>query len=199
MQPAVAHECSSHSGPSDREISGQSLIEAMSQLHDQSRPPATPVILVSIIQVPTMTTISHTRLLCLSLVSACLVSGCGSESPLKDRQKEFSYTADTLAEELIGRLSTMNARKPRPQRANPKAEEVSRLEADRGTDGDRPDPNSMEALVADAVAKARNAEEFGAGEHVLEDVLEKISASEQVPADVKAEFVAAVQAATADE
>lgn len=82
--------------------------------------------------------------------------GCGAEDPMKLRMDEFRYTTDQLADELAPRLAA--SQRPRgPGSSGPDAatQRMAEIEAVRGGDGDRPDPNSLDAIVMDAVVKVR--------------------------------------------
>lgn len=101
--------------------------------------------------------------------------GCGQESALESRMKEFAYTVDALADELAPRLE--NARlSPKAERRNVQADAVSRMEADRGGDGDRPDPGTGAAIAADAAGKIRRMQSQGAEGDLQKLLLEKLEA-----------------------
>lgn len=104
--------------------------------------------------------------------------------------KEFQYTTDSLAEEIIGRLkNAATAQRRAASDGNSRAEMVRQMEADRGGDGDRPDPNSLEAIVDDCASKIRHMESRGGGSEVGEALMEKISSTNALPADIRTRFV----------
>lgn len=117
------------------------------------------------------------------------LSGCGSEDPMKLRMAEFQYTMEQLADELVPRLA---ASQRSTARANRRVDEASRqmaeIEADRGGDGDRPDPNSLDAIVTDVAVKL---EGMSAGQNpqpMAEELFTLLAGKPDVDESVLSEF-----------
>ncbi len=91
---------------------------------------------------------------------------------MKRRMEEFRYTTDQLADELAPRLVAMSrSGDSRSKGPDAVSQRMAEIEADRGGDGDRPDPNSLEAIVTDAVVKIRGIAGTGATEPVADDLI----------------------------
>lgn len=138
--------------------------------------------------------------LCLKLLVAVLpivgLSGCSPDDPLQRRQDEFRYTSDSLAEELIPRLKRANESEAR-RGGGPSdlARQVAEREAGRGGDGNRADPNTIDAIVADVVGKLPGLPVSESDPPAAEQVIEKLAQSNEVPQDVLQEFSTKLRAA----
>ena len=101
--------------------------------------------------------------------------------------KEFAYTIDALADELTPRLETARL-SPKVARPNAQADAVSRQEADRGGDGNRPDPGTVGAIAADAAGKIRRMQSQGSEGDLQALLLEKLEAKGSIKADIMEQF-----------
>jgi hypothetical protein len=130
------------------------------------------------------------------LVSIAGLSGCSPDDPLQRRQAEFRYTTDSLVEELIPRLKRVNESSAR-RAGGPSdlAREVAEREAGRGGDGNRADPNTVDAIVADVVGKLSGLAVAESEPPAAEQVLDKLAQSNEVPQDVLQEFATKLRAA----
>lgn len=132
------------------------------------------------------------------LGTACCFSlflcGCSRVDPLEARSQEFAYTAESLAEEIVSRLQMTQPKGAAPV-SNPRADEVARMEADRGSDGDRPDPNSVEAIVLDTVAKLQQMARVSGEKFGYEVLVEELKANEQVDRTLRDDFIQQLEAA----
>jgi hypothetical protein len=117
------------------------------------------------------------------------LSGCGGDDPMKRRMAEFRYTTDQLAEELVPRLA---ASKRSASRANTRVDEATRqmaeIEADRGGDGDRPDPNSLDAIVADVAVKLNGISSGQSSQALAEELVQLLTGKQGVDESVLSEF-----------
>lgn len=135
--------------------------------------------------------------LVLVLVAVGGWSGCSQDDPMQRRQNEFRYTSDSLAEELIPRLKRVNETASRRSGGGPSdlARQVAEREAGRGGDGDRADPNTIDAIVADVVGKLPGLAVSQGDPPAVEQVINKVEQSNEVPADVLQEFATKLRAA----
>ena len=131
---------------------------------------------------------------CLLLAIGLSLCGCGSVAPLDARWQEFAYPPETLAEEIIPRLQAARSQTASPVR-NPRADEVAQMEADRGSDGDRPDPISVDAVVSDAAAKLRQMAKISGDKVGLEILIDEIKSASGLEPSLRDEFVQKLQAA----
>lgn len=69
------------------------------------------------------------------------------------------------------------------------------LEADRGSDGDRSDPNSVEAIVLDTVAKLQQMATVSGEKFGYEFLIEELKAADQVDSALCDEFIQKLEAA----
>ena len=129
------------------------------------------------------------------LVSVAMTGGCDYRSTaLEDRMKDFQYSTDTLGEEMINRLKTAHVGKARKrQSTNSRAARVSEMEAGRGGDGDRPDPNSVEVIAADCAAKIRPIQEQGGGANAADAIIRQVDADGKIKQDVREAFAIALR------
>lgn len=128
---------------------------------------------------------------CLALASSgfYVLSGCGTEDPMKRRMEEFRYTTDQLADELTPRLVAMGRSGDLPSKGpDAVSQRMAEIEADRGGDGDRPDPNSLGAIVTDAVVKIRGIAGTEATGPVADDLLRALSNKPGVDKDTLDKF-----------
>ena len=124
------------------------------------------------------------------------LAGCGSQSALDLRSAEFAYTPEKLGQELSNRLKEASASRARSKADDARGADVRERESDRGGDGDRPDPNSVEAIVADAIVKIKNIQAAGT-EDATDQVLKIVAAAPDISADIKSEFESGVKAGMA--
>lgn len=131
------------------------------------------------------------------LVSITSWSGCSPDDPLQRRQAEFRYTTDSLVEELIPRLKRVNESSAGRAGGGPSdlAREVAEREAGRGGDGNRADPNTVDAIVADVVGKLPGLAVAESDPPAAEQVLDKLAQNNEVPQDVLQEFATKLRAA----
>jgi hypothetical protein len=136
------------------------------------------------------------RCMLVSLALLCCASfiGCNGQSAMERRMAEFAYTPESLVSELIPRLEAAAAGRKRRQSESSKAASVREQEADRGNDSDRPDPNSIPAIVSDVAVKLKALAD-GDIESALSDVIQRIEASDKLDKETKDEFVAALKLA----
>lgn len=124
-----------------------------------------------------------------------LLLGCEYRSTaLEDRMKDFQYSTETLGDEMVNRLKTAHVGTTRrSQAANSRAAKVSEMEADRGGDGDRPDPNSVDVIAADCAAKIRLIEEQGGGSGATDAIISQVESDNKIKQEVREAFVAALR------
>ena len=123
----------------------------------------------------------------IGLALGLAVLGCSQENALESRMKEFAYTVDALADELAPRLEQARLT-PKAERRNAQADAVSRMEAERGGDGDRPDPGTVGAIAADAAAKIQSMKSQGLDGDLQALLLEKLDAKGSISAEIMEEF-----------
>ncbi len=120
--------------------------------------------------------------------AVCLAAlGCGQESALESRMKEFAYSVDALADDLAPRLAQARL-SPKTAARNARADAVSQMEAERGGDGDRPDPGTVEAIARDAAAKIQTMKSQGVEGDLPQLLLEKLESKVDIKEDIMAEF-----------
>lgn len=110
-----------------------------------------------------------------------VLPGCGTDDPMKLRMEEFRYTTEQLADEVVPRLAAMSRAADAPSKGPDAASQrMAEIEASRGGDGDRPDPNSFEAIVLDTVVKIRGISGTGESGSVADDLIRVLSEKEGV-------------------
>lgn len=130
---------------------------------------------------------------------ACMFAGCGADNALEERMKEFRYTPERLTREVTLRLEQVAETRRRSERTDAATEAIQSLEAERGTDGGRPDPNSMEAIVSDVVTKFASMEAFDdttleSNTAARQTFFDSIEASEDIDEKVKSTFLEKLKA-----
>lgn len=115
---------------------------------------------------------------------------------MEKRAEEFGYTTESLVEELVKRLQ--DSKSSASTRTSARAERVAKQEADRGADPDRPNPDSISAIGADAAAKIHKIEDLRGQSDTLDQVIAEIKKAAPVSTTVKSEFEDAVRNAYRD-
>ena len=136
-----------------------------------------------------------------ALITCAFLCGCsGGENAIEQRAEEFRYAPQSLADELVPRLRQAAASYSSTIQQTKKGSEVASLEADRGGDGDRPNPNSLDAIVADTVSKLQSMDADATGTVSSEQVdalMQIIQAASDLPGSIKTSFGDKLRAATA--
>lgn len=132
--------------------------------------------------------VSH-PLFCALVLCACVLvvvslTGCGGGDPLPERMEEFCYTIGQLADELAGRLSMVQVGQSEREGAKPAVD----VDPGRGGDGDRPDPNSLDAIVADAVNKLERIGDDGDLSALADELLSTLASRQIRDAQILGEF-----------
>jgi len=128
------------------------------------------------------------------LIGLSALPGCGGESAMDARRKEFRYTPERLATEVIGRMEITAQARQREPRVDGRTAAIQELEADRGGDGGRPNPNSIGAIVTDVVGKFRSMESFDdvtseTAQAARDSFMKSIESAEKLPSTMKTEFL----------
>lgn len=136
---------------------------------------------------PVRSTLAFSILLVLSSAA------CDNRRALEKRMEEFRYEPTSLAEALIKRLQSVGKKKV--ERQSQKAANVNEVEKGRNLDGnDRPDPNSMAAIVLETKAQIATVEDSAGNElAILEQVVSKIRASKKVEESIINSFKQAMR------
>lgn len=129
------------------------------------------------------------------LGSFALLLGCEYRSTaLEDRMKDFQYSTESLGKEVINRLKNAHVGKARGKTsANSRAAKVSEMEAVRGGDGDRPDPNNVAVVAADCAAKIRLMQEQGGAEGAADAIISQVEADTKIKQDVREAFATSLR------
>ncbi len=124
-----------------------------------------------------------------------LVMGCDYQSTaINDRMKDFQYTSETLGQEMVTRLKSAHIGDTRKKpSANSRSSKVSQMESDRGGDGDRPDPNSVQAIASDCAAKVKQIEELGGEDGVAETVITQVSGAAEIKENIREAFATSLR------
>ncbi|RCS43529.1 hypothetical protein DTL42_18710 [Bremerella cremea] len=127
----------------------------------------------------------------------CILGGSGCEyqsTALNDRMADFQYSVDSLSQEMITRLKSAHIGPARKKSsANSRASQVSQMEADRGGDGDRPDPNSVTAIAVDCAAKIKHMQSLKEDDGAVDAVLKQVNAATDIKEDVRKAFAESLQ------
>lgn len=123
------------------------------------------------------------------------VIGCGYQSTaLNDRMKDFQYSAESLGKEMVTRLKTAHIGEMRKKpSANSRSSKVSQMEADRGGDGNRPDPNSVQAIASDCAAKVRHVQSLGEGEGIAAAIIAQVNGASEIKEDIREAFATSLK------
>jgi len=131
-------------------------------------------------------------------VFSLLLHGCGSDDPFTDRLKEFRYTPESLSAEVVPRLQMASNQKQPVRSVDARTSAIQSLEAGRGGDGERPNPNSLDAIVIDVVGKFRSMESLDdttpeSNQAARESFFTSIDSTADVPVPVKEKFAKLVR------
>lgn len=125
-------------------------------------------------------------------ILGCILGGTGCEyqsTALNDRMADFQYSVDSLSEEMIARLKSAHIGPPsKKSSSNSRSSQVSQMEASRGGDGDRPDPDSVAAIASDCAAKIKHMQAERGNEDASDAILTKINAASEIKDNVRKAF-----------
>ncbi|XZE21738.1 hypothetical protein SH449x_001643 [Pirellulaceae bacterium SH449] len=135
----------------------------------------------------------HKTLLPLLLLGLSFTAvSCDNQSALDKRMDEFRYTVDSLAETIAPRLALVG------DKATSKTSTPGRggedIDAGRSSqpEDSRPDPNSMESVVAEVITKFDNIDPKRNKMDMLKELVAKLQASGKVSEKTIQNFESAV-------
>lgn len=133
----------------------------------------------------------------IALLLASLVGAIGCDyhsTAINDRMKDFQYSADSLGNEMITRLKSAHIGDTRKKpAANSRSSQVSQREAERGGDGNRPDPNSVQAIAADCAAKIKHMQELSGSDHGAETIITQINGAAEIKENIREAFATSLR------
>lgn len=117
---------------------------------------------------------------------------CDNQSALDKRMDEFRYTVDSLAETIAVRLASIGDKGASKASTPPRGGED--IDAGRSSqpEDSRPDPNSMESVVAETITKFDNIDPKRNKSELLKELVAKLQASGKVSEKTIQNFEAAV-------
>jgi hypothetical protein len=132
----------------------------------------------------------YAMVVCLLALSAV---SCDNRSALDNRMDELRYTMDSLSDAIATRLVALgdNA-KMRASKPNSRGEDVDAGRSAVAEDS-RPDPNSLESVVLETLAKFDNIDPRRNKAEMLDELIEKLRTSGKVDVKVVESFQSAVQ------
>lgn len=119
--------------------------------------------------------------------------GCETQNAIDMRSAEFAYTPEKLGTELANRLKAASDSRARSKAESELGADVRERESDRGGDGGRPNPASVEAIITDAIVKIKGLEDAETGDAAVK-VLAIVNADSDISAEVLQEFERGVNA-----